>query len=282
MMTTATGTAAGVATSDAAGGYAVRGLAAGSYIVQATAEGFALFVSTPVSLDAGQSKTFDIKMSLGGTEQQVEVTGEDTPQISTDPSDNASSEVIQGKNIEALSDDPDELQSELSALAGPSAGPNGGQMYIDGFTGGTLPPKSAIREIRINSNPFSAEFDRLGYGRVEILTKPGTDKLRGRAFIQGNDNAFNTGNPFASGASLPSYHSIQYNGTVSGAMSKWASFFFSVEERNNQDDSVYTANTAVSAGARMFREPCLADFSVPHRTSRFRLVSICNWGRRTH
>ena len=247
-VTTATGTAAGMATSDAAGGYVVRGLAADSYIVQATSEGFALFVSTPVSLGAGESKTFDIKMTLGGTEQQVEVTAEGAPQISTDASDNASSEVIQGKNIEALSDDPDELSNELSALAGPSAGPNGGQMYIDGFTGGTLPPKSAIREIRINSNPFSAEFDWLGYGRVEILTKPGTDKFRGRAFIQGNDNAFNTGNPFTGSATLPSYHSIQYNGTVSGAMSKWASYFFSIEDRNNQDDSVYTANTAVLSG----------------------------------
>ena len=75
------------------------------------------------------------------------------------------------KDLEALSDDPDELSNELSALAGPSAGPNGGQIYIDGFTGGQLPPKSAIREIRINQNPFSAEFDKIGYGRIEILTK---------------------------------------------------------------------------------------------------------------
>ena len=103
----------------------------------------------------------------------------------------------------------------MTALAGPSAGPNGGQIYIDGFTGGQLPPKSAIREIRINQNPFSAEFDRIGYGRIEILTKPGTDKLHGRVFGQGNDSAFNTGNPFTS--ELPSYYSYQYNGTVSGA-----------------------------------------------------------------
>ena len=40
-------------------------------------------------------------------------------------------------------------------------GPNGGQIYIDGFTGGRLPPKESIREIRINRNPFSAAYDRL-------------------------------------------------------------------------------------------------------------------------
>src|SRR5207253_6504004 len=59
---------------------------------------------------------------------------------------NASSVVISGKDLDALSDDPDELQSELQALAGPSAGPNGGQIYIDGFTGGQLPPKSRSEE----------------------------------------------------------------------------------------------------------------------------------------
>ena len=75
-------------------------------------------------------------------------------------------------------------QTDLQALAGPSAGPNGGQIYIDGFTGGQLPPKSSIREIRINQNPFSAEYDKLGYGRIEIFTKPGTDKYHGQILGQ--------------------------------------------------------------------------------------------------
>jgi hypothetical protein len=75
-------------------------------------------------------------------------------------------------------------------LAGPSAGPNGGQIYIDGFTGGQLPPKSSIREIRINQNPFSAEYDKLGYGRIEMFTKPGTDKFHGQVSVQGS-SAFN-------------------------------------------------------------------------------------------
>ena len=135
------------------------------------------------------------------------------------------------------------MSNELTALAGPSAGPNGGQIYIDGFTGGTLPPKSAIREIRINQNPFSAEFDHIGYGRIEILTKPGTDVLHGRVFGMGNDSLFNTGNPFLT--PVPAYHSIQYNGTISGAINKKASFFLSVEGRNIQDENIYTASTAI-------------------------------------
>ena len=120
-----------------------------------------------------------------------------------------------GKDLEALSDDPDELQSELQALAGPSAGPNGGQIYIDGFTGGQLPPKASIREIRVNQNPFSAEYDKLGYGRIEVFTKPGTDKLHGQFYMSGNSSAFNARNPFEvpeNGATLPAYHSTQFSG----------------------------------------------------------------------
>ncbi len=239
------GTAVKTVTADASGSYSVSGLPAGGYIIQATFAGFAPFSSPTIQLAAGQSKRVDIAMAIQAAEQSVTVT-EDTPTVNTDASGNANSIVIKGKDLEALSDDPDELSSELSALAGPSAGPNGGQIYIDGFTAGQLPPKSAIREIRINQNPFSAEFDKLGYGRIEILTKPGTDKLHGNFLAQGNDDSFNTANPFAK--TIPAYHSLQFSGYLSGALSKWASFFVSVDQRNNQNDSIYSLAEAPVAG----------------------------------
>jgi hypothetical protein len=243
------------ATADSSGFYAVNGLVPGSYVVQATYQGFAPFASQPIPIAAGQSKSVHITMAIQAEQQTVVVTEEeDTPQVSVEAGSNASALVIKGKDLDALSDDPDELSNELSALAGPSAGPNGGQIYIDGFTGGTLPPKSAIREIRINQNPFSAEFDHIGYGRIEILTKPGTDVLHGRGFLQGNDSSFNTGNPFAP---PPAYHAVQYNGTVSGSINKKASFFFSVEGRDNPDASVYTVQIPVFTAGAGFSLPTL-------------------------
>src|ERR1700677_4731152 len=238
-VTTSAGTKVKSITADSSGTYSVSGLAPGGYIVNATYPGFADFGSPTIQLAAGQSKRVDISMAIEVAQQNVTVT-DDAPQVNIEASGNASAVVIKGKDLEALSDDPDELLNELQALAGPSAGPDGGQIYIDGFTAGQLPPKSAIREIRINQNPFSAEFDKLGYGRIEILTKPGTDKLHGQFFAQGNDDLFNTGNPFAN--QIPAYHSLQFNGTLNGSLSKWASFFISVEQRNNQNDSIYTVN----------------------------------------
>jgi hypothetical protein len=248
-ITTPDGNVAATTTSDSSGAYRIAGLAPGSYIVQASYAGFAPFQSPAIPLAAGQAKRVDISMAVEAEQQSVEVTDE-SPMVNVEAGGNASAIVLKGKDLDALSDDPDELSNELTALAGPSAGPNGGQIYIDGFSGGQLPPKSAIREIRINQNPFSAEFDRLGYGRIEILTKPGTDKLHGQAFIQGNDKAFNTGNPFA--PAIPPYYSYQFNGTVSGAISKTASFFVSAEQRNTESVNAWEIYDAVlqnSSGA---------------------------------
>jgi len=243
-ITTSAGTAVTTATADASGAYQVNTLAPGGYIVRAAYDGFAPFQSATITLAAGQVKRVDIAMAIQVEQQNVVVTDE-SPTVNVEANGNASSVVIKGKDLDALSDDPDELSNELNALAGPSAGPNGGQIYIDGFTGGNLPPKSAIREIRINQNPYSAEFDKLGYGRIEILTKPGTDKFHGQVFGLGNDKSFNTGNPFTK--NVPDYHSYQFNGTLSGALSKKASFFISAERRNTQNANVYFADTGESS-----------------------------------
>jgi hypothetical protein len=106
-------------------------------------------------------------------------------------------------------------------------------------TAGQLPPKSAIREIRLNQNPYGAQYDKLGFGRIEIFTKPGTDKFHGQFYIQGNARQLNTGNPFTK--DLPDYHSYQYEGTLSGPINKNASFFFTGQHRVIQDDSIVDA-----------------------------------------
>ena len=219
------------------GFYEFTNLAPGKYAVKAVAKGFALFTQENVNVSPGQTARLNISLKIEVQEEKVNVTDSST-NVDVSPASNASAIVLQGKDLEALSDDPDELQSELQALAGPSAGPNGGQIYIDGFTGGQLPPKSSIREIRINQNPFSAEYDRLGYGRIEIFTKPGTDQFHGQFFLTGNTAGFNSRNPFQNlppGTQSPGYESTQISGNIGGPLSKKASFFFNIEDRNIND-----------------------------------------------
>ncbi len=231
------------ATTNNLGAYEIKGLPAGSYSVTAVAPGFSQYAEQGVSIVGGQPLQFDIALGIQVQEEKVNVE-EQGLGVSVDPSENASALIIKGKDLDALSDDPDELQSELEALAGPSAGPNGGQIYIDGFTGGQIPPKSSIREIRVNQDPFSAEYDKLGYGRIEIFTKPGTDQYHGQFFLDGNDSAFNSLNPFIS--SVPPYNSEFFMGSLSGPITKKASFFFDGEHRNINDASVVTATVLPS------------------------------------
>jgi hypothetical protein len=79
--------------------------------------------------------------------------------------------------LDALAEDPNDLAADLRNPAGLAAGPAGGQVLVDSFSGGALPSKDAIREIRIKQDPFSPEYEKLGRGRAEVVTKPGTDKL---------------------------------------------------------------------------------------------------------
>src|SRR5882724_8320920 len=216
------------------GFYEFKGLIPGAYTLKAVAKGFAIFTQEVIQILPGKTHQLNIGLVIQVEEEKVEVTDSST-KVDVDPSNNAGAVVMKGKDLEALSDDPDELQSELQALAGPSAGPNSGQIYIDGFTAGQLPPKASIREIRINQNPFSSEYDKLGYGRIEIFTKPGTDKLHGQAFLSGTTAAFDARNPFENlppGTVPPAHHSTQYSGNIGGPLSKKASFFFNVEGRN--------------------------------------------------
>ncbi len=220
------------------GEYTISGLAPGKYEVKAIAPKFALYDNTDVTVTSGERNELIIVLMVAGLEESVDVSNEN--KVTTDSDNNANATVIKDKDLDALPDDPDELQAALQALAGAAAGPNGGQIYIDGFTGGQLPPKDAIREIRINQNPFSAEFDRLGFGRIEILTKPGSDKWRGQAFMNFNDESLNSRNPFAVNRA-PSQTRF-FGGNISGPLSKGkSSFSLEINNRDIDNNSIINA-----------------------------------------
>ncbi len=167
------------ATSDNNGMYSASALAAGSYTVVAAAPDLAM---QPVTIVLkGGSQTLNLRLKVASTVQQVTVQESAGPVLSTDSSSNAGQLVFHGEDLQALSDDPEDLQADLEALAGPSAGPSGGSIFIDGFSGGELPPKDSIREIRINQNPFAPEYDHIGFGRIEIFTGRARTSSAGRS-----------------------------------------------------------------------------------------------------
>jgi hypothetical protein len=247
------------------GSYTFRGVPPGTYTVSATYSGLQQEGIKAVTVTVGQAVTADIAMTLQAQRQEVTVTETATNTVSTDPANNASALVLRQEDLDALPDDPDDLQADLQALAGPSAGPGGNQIYIDGFAGGRLPPKESIREIRINSNPFSAEFDRLGYGRIQIFTKPGSDKFHGQGYYNISDGIWNSRNPFLvrPGASNPPFRTQLFGGNVSGPLGKHASFFIDTERRQIDDNGIYTAT--IPTPDFLNQQPYQGYYSTPQR-----------------
>ena len=220
------------------GRYIFRDLPLGTYTMRIQVKGFADFEKPEVVIARGQPQVVDVQLVVFLETQKITVKGESS-EVSVSPTSTVGAIVLKGDDLKALSDNPDDLQDELQALAGPAAGPNGGQIYIDGFSEGRLPPKESIREIRVNQSPFAAEYDRLGFGRIEIFTKPGTDKFHGQAFFEFGDAVFNSRNPFA--PTKPPYQARQFGGNLGGPLGKKASFFVDAERRDVGEVSAVNA-----------------------------------------
>jgi hypothetical protein len=177
-----------------AGIYEFKRLAPGSYDLKIIAVGFITFEEKSVEVQARETTILNAQLSVAFEEQQVTV---DDRNISTDSDNNANAVVLRGRDLEALPNDPQALLAALQSLAGPVDPEGGGaQVKVDGFSDGQIPPKEAIREVRVNNNPFSAENDFPGWGGIEIFTQPGADKWHGSASFDFNDESLNSRNPY--------------------------------------------------------------------------------------
>src|SRR5437764_9329994 len=131
------------ATTNGEGTFSLTGLAPGKYTVRASAPTFGTFENTEVDVTT-RTGQLDVILKVTIEQQKVTVSAE-TAGVNTDPENNVGALVLRGADLESLPDDPDDLAAALAALAGPAAGPNGGQIYIDGFSGGRRPPAASIR-----------------------------------------------------------------------------------------------------------------------------------------
>ena len=225
------------ATADGYGAYSFAGLEPGKYAVWASAPDLVQPEPVRVTLKQGQPQEVNLVLKIAPRKEQMTV--EDTgAAISTDASNNATALVLRGADLDALSDNPDDLQADLQALAGPSAGPSGGAIFVDGFSGADLPAKNAIREVRINQNPFSPEYDKLGYGRIEIFTKPGADRYHGTIDYNFANKFWNSRNPYA--VQKAPFQLDEFEGGGGGPLGKRASF--TVDAQRNMVDNGSIAN----------------------------------------
>lgn len=245
------------------GRYTFSNLSPGEYVVRVEARGFeVLEQSVQVR---GNRKELDLQLKVGLEPQNV--SAKPDIELSTESDNNQNALILREHDLEGLPNDPEELAAALRALGSTPVGPDGGQILIDGFlnTGQPLPPTGSIREVRINANPFSAENDRIGFGQIQIITRPGTEKFRGQAFFNFNDESLNARNPFA--RRRAPYQMRNLGGNFSGPIrEKRASFFLTFDHRHTDDNAIINA---IVLSPSLVPEPFIRTVIVPRNQINF-------------
>ncbi len=237
------GKAVAEATAGATGDFELA-VAPGTYRIDVTAAEFQPFATNVNVTPATAPLTISLK--LAGIAQNVNVT-EDGAKVSVDADSSLTTTVLKQDFVDQLPTDENELAAYLQQIAGSRGDANSsGSFVIDGFSGGTLPPKDQIQEIRINNNPYSTEFSGVGFGRVEIITRAGTGTYHGNFNFNFRDDKLNAQIPFA--PSKPPFQQRSFNSVFSGPIIR-NKLTMNISGRNNYTDNSDTINAIGPNGA---------------------------------
>ena len=231
-------------TTDQSGNFQLRGIPPGKYQVQVAYGGFDP-ATVEVTLDTQPVPPLQITLAIASLRQETTVTTTPT-QISTEAADNKDTVALNEQSLSNLPVfDQDYLGAMSRFLDSGSVGTNGVSLVVNGMEVPNLGVSpSAIKEIKINQDPYSAEFARPGRGRIEVTTKPGSPEYHGTFNFIFRDAHLNARDPFA--LTRPPEQRRIYEGILTGPIrqSKKTSFLLSVSRREEDLQSVVFAQGA--------------------------------------
>jgi hypothetical protein len=166
------------------------GLKPGKLQIHIEANGFIAHTLDEFILKPG-SNQIEIRLQVAGVEEKL-VVQEDVREKKTDPRGDGFTTILTEDQIADLPDDPEELEAALKRIAGPGA-----VIRVNGFTGGRLPLKSQIKQIRFRRNSYTAEYHESGLTGIDIMTRPGTDTWHASLGIAFRDEKLDARNAFA-------------------------------------------------------------------------------------
>lgn len=222
------------------GNFIFNNVEPGNYILSIQSVGFKTF-NKELKVGNGSVISQEIKLEVA-LDGDINVNVDPDKSLGVESGSNINQIVLKNESLDVLPDDPEALISALQALGGgPTSLDGGAQIYVDGIVG-KLPPKSSILEVRINQNQLNAEFDRAGFGRIDIITKPGTEDFTGSAYFNFSDDALLSRNPFI--PEIEPYQTRLYGVTVSKAIKpNRFSFFLDIQRRD--EDTNAAVNTVI-------------------------------------
>ena len=233
--------------SDGQGVAVAADLPPGRYAVDVAFPGFETLTLTDVRVRAGDNKR-DAALKIQKLEDSVSV-GRDKATVASDPNNDRFNTVLSREQINALPDDPDEMERVLKDMAGPGA-----TIRVDGFRGGKLPPKSQIRSIRFQRDAYAAENHMAGLVFVDIVTQPGMGPLRGSMDFLFRDDSLNARNAYQ--AEKGPEQTQQYTMNLSGTLRKdRTSFSLSATGAALYDSANVYADTSTGFQNNSIRRP---------------------------
>jgi hypothetical protein len=237
------------------GRFVIAGLPPGQYDLRAELTSFKPHVRRGLQLTVGQALVVNIAMEVGGLSEEVTVTG-DTPLVNASSAelsylvgaDTIDALPLNGRNYTDLAllqpgvlayphRDGGSVVAHGLGMSVNGQDPRSNVYLLDGtlqndFTNGpagsaagTTLGTETVREFRVESNAYSAEFGRNSGGQINVLTKSGANSVDGSAYEYHRNAAFDARNYFDTGEQ-PDFHRNQFGATIGGPIARDRTFFF--------------------------------------------------------
>lgn len=228
---------------DNLGKFQLASVPAGSIEISVSHEGFTS-KSVPVTITNRAPAPLNIRLQLAGVHEALTVS-DTTAEVSTDSSNNLDTVAIDRQTMDSLPVfDQNYVAAMSQFLDAGSVGTSGATLVVNGMEQTNIGvTASAIQEVKINQNPYSAEFSRPGRGRIEVILKPDSPVYHGTANFLFRDSSLDARDPFA--AVRPPEQKRIYEASLLGPLghSKKNSFLISVDREEQDLQSIVFAST---------------------------------------
>src|ERR1700730_101063 len=236
-------------TTDSAGSFHFDNVAPGSYILEFHAAGFR-DARINTTLAARRQSPLRVTLQIAVPSETVTVaTGISVPFVSTESSENQNANLIDRNALDRVPVFDQDYVTTISRFLDDNAtGTNGVTLVVNGIeANGPGVTPSAVQEVKINSNPYSARFSRPGRARLEIVTKSGSADYHGSLNFMFRDSVFDASNAFA--VIKPPESRQYYEGSVTVPIghSKRTSFLLALDEDLLNQQAVIDTNAIAAA-----------------------------------
>jgi hypothetical protein len=236
-------------TTDSAGSFHFDNVAPGNYILEFHAEGFR-DARINTTLAARRRSPLRVTLQIEVRSETVTVaTGISVPFVSTESSENQNANLIDRNALDRVPVfDQDYVTTMSRFLDDNATGTNGVTLVVNGIeANGPGVTPSAVQEVKINNNPYSARFSRPGRARLEIVTKSGSPRYHGSLNFLFRDSVFDARNAFA--MVKPPERRQYYEGSITGPIgqSKRTSFLLALDEDLQEQQAIIDPEAAAAA-----------------------------------